>query len=134
MTEEQIAVAQKCLSAAEHDSMNFPDIVGTLIAASFESYAIDYRRATATYYLPDGDSIVLDSHRTDGEVAPQFDVASLQVDIREAQTQVSGYSYRGFCRKAVAAGTAGYIVSFLARRAVYLGRTGECHVEYFPGD
>jgi uncharacterized protein YbcV (DUF1398 family) len=129
MTEDQIAVALKCLFAAENDSMNFPDIVGTLIAAGFESYAIDYRRATATYYLPDGDSIVLDTHRVDGEVASQFDTASLQVAIREAQTQAPGY-----CRKAVAAGTAGYIVSFLGRRAVYFGRTGECHVEYFPGD
>ena len=134
MTEDQIAVAQKCLFAAENDSMNFPDIVGTLIAAGFESYAIDYRRATATYYLPDGDSIVLDTYRVDGEVASQFDAASLQVAIREAQTQVPGYSYAGFCRKAVAAGTAGYIVSFLGRRAVYFGRTGECHVEHFPGD
>ena len=31
--------------------------------AGFEAYAIDFRRATATYYLPDGDSIVLPTHR-----------------------------------------------------------------------
>jgi uncharacterized protein YbcV (DUF1398 family) len=134
MTEDQIALAQKCLSAAENESMNFPDIVGTLIDAGFESYAIDYRRATATYYLPDGDSVVLDAHRVDSEVASQFDAAALQAAIWEAQTQALGYSYAGFCRKASAAGTAGYIVSFLGRRAVYFGRTGECHVEHFPGN
>ena len=75
MAEDQIVVAQRCLSAAENDSMAFPDIVGALIAAGFESYAIDYRRATATYYLPDGHSVVLGSHRVDGEVAPHFDAA-----------------------------------------------------------
>lgn len=134
MTDDQIALAQRCLSAAENDSMAFPDIVGALIAAGFESYAIDYRRATATYYLPDGDSIMLDSHRVDGDVSPHFDTVSLQAAIREAQTQAPGYSYAGFSRKAVAAGIAGYIVSFIGRRAVYFGRTGECHVEHFPGD
>lgn len=38
----------------------------------------------------------------------------------------------GFCRKVAAAGCAGYVVSFPGRRAVYMGRTGETHVETFP--
>jgi hypothetical protein len=32
----------------------------------------------------------------------------------------------------MAAGCAGYIVSFLGRRVVYFGRTAETHVEHFP--
>lgn len=52
--------------------------------------------------------------------------------IREAQSLVPGYTYRGFCAKARAAGCAGYIVSFLGRRAVYFGRTAETLTEPFP--
>ena len=45
---------------------------------------------------------------------------------------VPGYTDAGFCAKVMAAGCAGYIVSFSGRRAVYFGRTAETHVEYFP--
>jgi len=45
---------------------------------------------------------------------------------------VPGYTYAGFSAKVMAAGCAGYIVSFSGRRAVYLGRTAEIHVEHFP--
>lgn len=51
--------------------------------------------------------------------------------IREAQALVPGYTYKGFCAKARAAGCAGYIVSFLGR-AVYFGRTAETLTEPFP--
>ncbi|HMR32123.1 MAG TPA: DUF1398 domain-containing protein [Geminicoccaceae bacterium] len=113
--------------------MSFPQIVGRLMEAGFESYAIDFRRATATYYLPDGDSVVLATHEIDGAVADRLDEAGLSAAIREAQAQAPGYSYKGFCAKAKAAGCAGYMVSFPGRRAVYFGRTGEVHVEHFPG-
>jgi uncharacterized protein YbcV (DUF1398 family) len=125
-------VAQTCLEGAETDTMTFPQIVGTLMREGFESYAIDFRRASATYYLPDGDSIVLPTHRGEVPIADTLDVASVQAAIREAQQLVSGYTYAGFCAKVMAAGCAGYIVSFIGRRAVYFGRTGETHVEHFP--
>jgi uncharacterized protein YbcV (DUF1398 family) len=44
-------VAQTCLDGAESGAMTFPQIVGTLIKEGFEGYAIDFRRATSTYYL-----------------------------------------------------------------------------------
>jgi uncharacterized protein YbcV (DUF1398 family) len=112
--------------------MTFPQIVGTLMEAGFESYAIDFRRATATYYLPDGENIELPAHRVDAPVASAFDTARIQAAIREAQQLVAGYTYRSFCEKAVSAGCAGYIVSFSGRRALYIGRTAETHVEHFP--
>lgn len=52
-------IAERCLHGAENNSMTFPQIVGALMQAGFESYAIDFRRASATYYLPDGDSVAL---------------------------------------------------------------------------
>ncbi|MFG1399718.1 DUF1398 domain-containing protein [Roseixanthobacter pseudopolyaromaticivorans] len=132
MKDEQKAIARACLDAAEGNTMTFPQIVGTLMEAGFESYTIDYRRATATYYLADGTSLELQVPATEGAVAPSLDAALMQAAIREAQQQVPGYTYRGFCRKAVAAGCAGYMVSFSGRRALYVGRTAEVHVEPFP--
>jgi uncharacterized protein YbcV (DUF1398 family) len=132
MTEHQQAVAGACLAAAEDGAMAFPQIVGMLMEAGFESYEIDFRRATATYYLPDGQSAQLPAHRVTAAIAPTFDTARLQAAIGEAQQQVPGYSYRGFCEKAATAGCASYVVSFSGRRALYIGRTGETHVEHFP--
>lgn len=127
------AVAESCMKAAEANTMSFPQIVGKLMEAGFESYAVDFRRTTATYYLPDGDSVALETHRIDSAIADQLDATKLSAAIREAQQFVPGYTYKGFCAKAKAAGCAGYVVSFSGRRAVYFGRTGETHVEHFPG-
>ena len=112
--------------------MTFPQIVGTLMAAGFEGYAVDFRRASAAYYLPSGDSVALPTHGDDLQVNASFDTAALRAAIREAQALSPGYSYKSFCRKAKGAGCAGYLVSFPGRRAVYFGRTGETHVELFP--
>ena len=132
MNAKQTALARQCLDGAEQDAMTFPQIVGALTLGGFESYAVDYRRATATYYLPSGDSLELPAERSDPAVGETFDAAALQAAIREAQTLAPGYTYRGFCAKAKAAGCAGYMVSFTGRRAVYFGRTAETHVEPFP--
>jgi len=69
---------------------------------------------------------------SEGVVAPVFDASVVADAVREAQTQAPGYTYRGFCKKVKAAGCAGYMVSFLGKRVVYFGRTGETHVEHFP--
>ncbi len=132
MNDRQKATARLCLEGAEGNTMTFPQIVGTLMDAGFESYAIDFRRAIATYYLPDGDNIDLPTHRIGAPIAPTFDSTLLQAAIKEAQQQVRGYTYKGFCKKVVSAGCAGYVVSLSGRRALYIGRTAETHVEHFP--
>jgi uncharacterized protein YbcV (DUF1398 family) len=131
MNDGQRGVALACLNGAEQDSIAFPEIVGRLMAAGFERYTVDLARATATYYLPDGDSLVLETHAMD-PIAPAFDSQAVQAAIREAQAQAAGYTYLGFCAKIAAAGCAAYLVSFPGRRAVYTGRSGEAHVEHFP--
>ena len=132
MDDRQKAVAKTCLEGAEGNTMTFPQIVGTLMEAGFESYTIDFRRAIATYYLPDGENIELATHQIDVPVAPTFDGTLIQAAIREAQQLVPGYTYKGFCTKAASAGCASYFVSFSGRRALYIGRTAETHVEHFP--
>ncbi len=115
--------------------MEFPSILGELMRGGFEGYLVDYRTDTTTYYPKDGETIVL-AHPAMGEasdIAESFDAAGLQLAIREAQNQVPGYTYRGFCMKAKASGCAGYLVSLSGRRVLYFGRTAETHTELFPG-
>ena len=125
-------VAERCLHGAETGAMSFPDIVGELMDAGFESYAIDFRRATATYYLPDGESVVFPMYCHHTPIAATLNVAALQAAIGEAQQAAPHYTYLGFCEKVMAGGCSGYVVSFSGRRAVYFGRTAETHVEHFP--
>jgi uncharacterized protein YbcV (DUF1398 family) len=125
-------IAEACLRGAENDTMTFPQIVGKLMEEGFESYSIDYRRAKAIYYRPDGDSFEVATHGFKAPVAEAFNTVAIQTAIREAQQLTPGYTYTGFCRKVIDAGCAGYIVSFIGRRAVYFGRTAETHIEHFP--
>jgi uncharacterized protein YbcV (DUF1398 family) len=132
MTAEQKTLAQACLAGAEANTMTFPQIVAALMEGGFEGYTVDLRRSVATYYLPSGEGLELATHKTDGAVSATFDAAALQAAIRAAQNLVPDYTYKSFCIKAKAAGSAGYMVSFSGRRALYFGRTAETHVELFP--
>lgn len=132
MDAERISIAEACLHAAHDGSLSFPEIVGKLIAAGFEGYAVDYRRDTQAFYLPDGDSVMLEMQRSAGNVAATLDATEVERLVRWAQTNPVDYSYLAFSEKAKAAGCAGYLVSFLGRRVVYFGRTAETHVEHFP--
>jgi hypothetical protein len=132
MAAERMSVARTCLDAAHDGSLGFPEIVGKLIAAGFEGYAVDYRRNTQTFYLPDGDSAELPMPDSPGPVAAAFDAAEIERLVRWAQANPADYSYAAFSQRARAAGCAGYLVSFLGRRVVYFGRTAETHVELFP--
>src|SRR3546814_11193680 len=69
MDTERIAVARTCLDAAQNGSLSFPEIIGKLADAGFEGYAVDYRCNTQTCYLPEGDRITLDVHRSATAVA-----------------------------------------------------------------
>ena len=132
MTTNWKDIAGICLKGSESGVMTFPQIVGSLIEAGFDGYAVDLRRATVTYYRPDGEAFELEVARTQ-PVAEHFDAPKIKEAIGEAQALVPGYTYRGFCAKVARAGCAGYLVSFPGKRVLYYGRTGETHTEYFPG-
>lgn len=132
MTDEQRSIASACFTAAEHDTIPFPTIVGRLIDAGFEGYYVDLRRGEIAYYLPSGQSVTCATEPAPAAESPAFDVAVVRAAIRDAQTKAPGYTYRGFCARVVAAGCVGYLASFPGRRVVYLGRTGETHTELFP--
>ena len=131
MDDTLITTARKCQSGAEEGTMDFPAIVRALMEAGFESYTVDYRRATATYFLPDGDSIELPITRAGAGVAAEFRASAVARAVREAQANAPGYTYAGFSSTVRAAGCAGYMVSFPGRRVMYFGRSAETHVEHF---
>jgi uncharacterized protein YbcV (DUF1398 family) len=124
--------AQTCLNAAYDKTMAFPQIIGALMDAGFEGYVVDYRRNTTTYFLPDGESAVLENRTSNAPVAESFNRDAVIAQIKWAQADPPDYSYAAFCKNVKALGCAGYIVSFLGRRVLYFGRTAETHVEYFP--
>ena len=85
-----------------------------------------------TYFLPDGDNVVLPNRPSDGSVAAQFDPTGVASQVEWAQANAPDYSYSAFCKNVKALGCAGYMVSFSGSRVLYFGRTAETHVEHFP--
>jgi uncharacterized protein YbcV (DUF1398 family) len=126
-------LAHSTLEGSEAGTITFPQSLRVLMEAGFDGYAVDFRRSTRTYYMPDGEALELKTATTPTPVAESFDAAVVREAIREAQALVPGYTYQGFCAKVARAGCAGYVVSLLGRRVLYFGRTCETHTEYFPG-
>ena len=133
MTTNWRDIARATLDGSESGAISFPQSVRMLTEAGFDGYAVDFRRATRTYYMPDGEALELATEPTPAPVAERFDAAVIKEAIRDAQALAPGYSYEGFCAKAAGAGCAGYLVSLAGQRVLYYGRTGETHTEYFPG-
>ena len=132
MNSQQMTIAQQCLNAAYDDTMSFPESVHSLMEAGFDSYWVDYRSNTRTYYLPNGESLVLNNPHNDGAVAAEFDSSGIVATIKWAQLNPPDYTYIGFNQRVTGYGCAGYLVSFIGRRVLYFGRTAEVHIEHFP--
>jgi uncharacterized protein YbcV (DUF1398 family) len=133
MTTNWKDLARATLEGSESGTMTFPQNLRALMEAGFDGYAVDFRRSTRTYYMPNGEALELKTESTPTPVAETFDGSVVREAIREAQELVPGYTYKGFCAKVAGAGCAGYVVSLLGRRVLYFGRTCETHTEYFPG-
>jgi uncharacterized protein YbcV (DUF1398 family) len=133
MTANWKDVARATLEGSESGTMTFPQNLRDLMEAGFDGYAVDFRRFTRTYYMPNGEALELKTAPTPTPVGEAFDASAVREAIREAQVLVPGYTYKGFCTKVARAGCAGYVVSLIGRRVLYFGRTCETHTEYFPG-
>ena len=133
MTTNWKDLARATLEGSESGTMTFPQNLRVLMEAGFDGYAVDFRRSTRTYYMPNGEALELKTEPTPTPVAETFDASVVKEAIREAQALAPGYTYKGFCDKVARAGCAGYVVSLLGRRVLYYGRTGETRTEHFPG-
>ncbi len=116
---------------SEAGKLRFPEVVGALVAAGVESYCADLVRGEKTYYMPGGDTYIVKSKLPVTAIAEEYSEDGVVAAIRGAQADA--IRYPEFVRQSRAAGVAVYWVFLTGRRAVYLGRKGEIHVELFPG-
>jgi uncharacterized protein YbcV (DUF1398 family) len=116
---------------SDEGSLSFGEIVKKLIAAGIERYHADLVRAEKTYFLPSGESEVVPNEAIAVTPATEFSAAGVEAAVRAVQA--GAIKYKVFCERVMAAGCVGYHVSIAGKRVVYYGRTGDSHVEYFPG-
>jgi uncharacterized protein YbcV (DUF1398 family) len=132
MDAQQKTIAQKCLEGAYDNTMSFPEGVQALMEAGFDGYHVDYRLNTRTYYLPNGETLVLSNPDHHSAIGAQFKQPEISAAIKWAQLNSPDYNYIDFNTRVTSSGCAGYLVSFLGQRVLYFGRTAETHVEHFP--
>ena len=130
MTPAQTRVMQDCSRGALAGELTFPQIVGRLSEIGVERYHADYSRHEVTYYLSDGDSLVVEMPHGQHETAAAFSAAAVEAAVR--QSQRGEHTYADFIAKTMAAGCVGYFVQITGKRVLYFGRDGDCHIEYFP--
>lgn len=130
MKAEYARVTEECAAGSLSGELTFPEIVGKLMAIGVERYHADYSRQEITYYLADGDSLVVPSPHAAHATASEFSSAGVEAAVR--QSQRNEHTYADFVRKTMAAGCVGYFVQITGRRALYFGRGGEIHTELFP--
>jgi uncharacterized protein YbcV (DUF1398 family) len=123
-------VVREMSEASDEERITFPEVVKALMAAGIERYHADLVAGRKTYYLPSGDFEETPAHKAAG-AAMTFSGEGVEKEVRAIQRQE--IAYREFCRRIADAGCVGYFVSLAGRRAVYYGRTGDEHVEWFPG-
>ncbi len=130
MDANQSQVIQRCAQGALTGELSFPEIVGRLAEIGVERYHADYSRREITYYLPDGDSLVVSTPHKSHETAAEFSISAVEAAVR--QSQQNEHTYLDFIGKTMAAGCVGYFVQISGRRVIYFGRNGESHTEHFP--
>src|SRR5262249_2567440 len=108
----------------------FPQVLKALGESGIERYHADLVLGTKTYFMPDGSHEITHSFAL-SDVAETFVAAGVEQAVRSSQR--GEIRYREFCARIAAAGCVGYFVSLAGKRAVYYGRTGDTHVEWFPG-
>ena len=130
MNTEQIEVIEACSRGSLRGEMTFPEIVGRLTEIGVERYHADCSRQEITYYLADGDSLVVASPHPAHATAAEFSASAVETAVRKSQR--NEHTYLDFIRKTMAAGCVGYFVQITGRRVLYFGRDGDSHIEHFP--
>ena len=130
MNADQNLAIQETVRGSFTGEMTFPQIVERLSELGVERYHTDYSRREKTFYLADGDSLVVSMPWDGHMIGIRFSSAEIEAAIR--QSQRNEHTYAEFLRKTTAAGCIGYFVQIAGRRALYFGRNGETHVELFP--
>ena len=130
MDARQQSLIQDTFHASGEGRLHFGEVIARLVEAGVESYAVDYRAARLTCYLPVGKALTLPQPPPAQAIATHFDAAAVRAAIAGAQR--GEVMYPQFKQLTQAAGCVGYIVWIGGRHVVYYGRHGDSHVERFP--
>jgi len=121
---------QEAAQGSSEGRLHFGQVIGLLMQADVESYAVDYRTRRTTYYTPDGETLAIDLDLPEVPIPLKFDAEAIKAAIRGSQ---QGFvKYPEFKRLSCAAGCIGYTVWIAGKHVTYFGRKGETHVERFP--
>ena len=129
MDSRVLDVVREMTAASDEERIRFPDVVAALAGVGVERYHADLICAVKTYYLPSGEHAVAPCHPCPAP-AMEFSADGVAAAVRGAQAGALGY--RAFCAAIAAAGCVGYFVTLAGRRAIYYGRCGDSHTEWFP--
>lgn len=126
-----IDVINECATGSHEGTLRFPDVVKKLSEVGVAQYHADFLRAETTYYQHDGVTHIVPLPLPSEAIAADFRSADVAAAVRAAQQE--GLPYQKFLSRVMQAGCAGYFVYLDGQRVIYLGRTGDMHIEYFPG-
>ncbi len=121
---------ERSSAASYAGTTSFGEVVATLTRHGVESYRVDYRLRSTSYYLPSGETHTLPLKAGAGTPGDAFDAEALQAAIRGSQR--GEVKYPEFLERSMAAGCIGYVVWLAGRYVTYFGRRGEQHIERFP--
>ena len=131
MDSELESLIDDCVAASHAGTGNFGEQVAQLGERGVESYRVDFRERTSSYFAQSGGAyrVAIEAPRL--PIAEQFDAEALLAAIRGSQQGV--VKYPEFMQRAMRAGCVGYAVWIAGRHVSYWGRRGETHIERFPG-
>lgn len=131
LTNEVRDVMRECSRGSVDGTLRFPQVIAKLMAVGVEAYHADLYRHEKTYYMPGGESHIENEPEFGSlRVAGVFDVDGVRRAIGLVQKAQVGYIE--FMEQIAAAGVAHYWVYLSGKRAVYVGRRGDAHIEWFP--
>lgn len=113
-------------------NLPFLEIVGNLLAEGVEYYHVDYVKLQFSFYGAEGGVVVaplMIEHLP--VIASEFNTDALRAAIVDSQRH--GQKFPRFCARAMEAGVQSYYAFLRGKRVTYFGRTGDQHVEWFPG-
>lgn len=129
MTPDQITIVKDCAARLVQGNISFHEVVDNLTEIGVERYHADYSRREGTYYMPNGQSLVVWMKYPSTVVAEAFSLPAMKSAI--GQVQRKEIKYPDFVTKIMAAGCVGCFIQITTRRILYFGRNGEVHVEPF---
>ena len=123
-------VIENCAHQSHAGLLTFPEALGRLIEVGIESYFVDYRNKSMTYYLSSNEAFTIPMEMPPVDIPSSFNKDGVVSAIRGAQSDA--VRYPEFLKLTMTAGCIGYIVWIAGKHVGYFGRQGEVHIEHFP--